>query len=212
MINNDVAGPAWPVHADDRDHRRCARGSGTGANDIFTLRRTGGDDVILSINATSRQFDMDDFTGIRLEGLAGMDLFKLVDPVVTSTLNRNVTVLGGNGHDAVDYSMRGGAMSFIGLRSPDSATAFSYISAITGSAHGPSCLDVEQIRGTQAGDTFDINDAGSVGQNIPMSSAAAVERHVHQRRGAAAHVHRRHGERPVPHRGRLAGGVRRRGQ
>ena len=54
-----------------------ARGS-EGA-DVFSLRRSGGDDVIITTNGASQTFDMDDFTGVRVEGLGGSDRFNVID-------------------------------------------------------------------------------------------------------------------------------------
>src|SRR5688500_19711463 len=48
-----------------------ARGA-EGADTIST-RRSGGDDVIVTTNGVNQTFDMDNFTGVRLEGLGGND-------------------------------------------------------------------------------------------------------------------------------------------
>src|SRR5688572_5093255 len=65
---------------------------GTEAADTISTRRTGADDVIVTTNGVSQTFDMDNFTGVRLEGLGGDDTFNLVDPL-TSPVVRNTTVL-----------------------------------------------------------------------------------------------------------------------
>ena len=44
---------------------------GSWGRDLITIERTGGDDVIVRVNNTSRTFDMDDFDGVLLRGNAG---------------------------------------------------------------------------------------------------------------------------------------------
>src|SRR5688572_6782585 len=65
---------------------------GTEGADTISLRRTGGDDVIVTTNGVNQTFDMDNFTGVRLEGLGAADDFFLLDPL-TSPVVRNTTVL-----------------------------------------------------------------------------------------------------------------------
>src|SRR6478735_2865441 len=54
---------------------------GTANADTISLRRSGGDDVIVTTNGTNQTFDMDNFTGVRLEGLGSADTFNLIDPL-----------------------------------------------------------------------------------------------------------------------------------
>ena len=76
-------------------------GRGTGAADTITVRRTGADDVIVQINSTSKQFDMDNFAGgVRLEGLGGNDHITVVDSLLTPVARR-VTLDGGAGNDTL---------------------------------------------------------------------------------------------------------------
>src|SRR5690348_13667375 len=78
---------------------------GTANADTISLRRTGTDDVIVTTNGANQTFDMDNFTGVRLEGLGGNDTFNLIDPL-TSPVVRNTTVVGGAGSDTVSYATR----------------------------------------------------------------------------------------------------------
>ena len=71
---------------------------GTGGNDTMALRQTGSDDVIVTTNGVNQQFDMDNFTSVRLEGLGGNDTFDIIDPL-TIPVVRPVTVHGGDGSD-----------------------------------------------------------------------------------------------------------------
>src|SRR5688572_13900239 len=84
---------------------------GTEGADTISVRRTGGDDVIVTTNGLNQTFDMDNFTGVRLEGLGGNDTFNLIDPL-TSPLVRNTTVIGGAGNDTVSYATRTGPLEF----------------------------------------------------------------------------------------------------
>src|SRR5688500_6588413 len=93
VITNDVPATPTPLAPSIAIESGVLVARGTGGNDVITVRRTGTDDVIVTANALSRQFDMDNFSGIRLEGLAGMDVFRLPDPVTTSALFRSTTVL-----------------------------------------------------------------------------------------------------------------------
>src|SRR5688572_10040970 len=103
---------------------------GTEAADTISTRRTGADDVIVTTNGVSQTFDMDEFTGVRLEGLGGADRLSVVDPL-TTPVNRPVTldggggndtmvtstgsetILGGDGQDTVDYSARTERLEFV---------------------------------------------------------------------------------------------------
>jgi Ca2+-binding RTX toxin-like protein len=84
---------------------------GTADADTFSLRRTGIDDVIVTTNGVNETFDMDTFTGVRLEGLGGNDAFNLIDPLTTPVV-RNTTVLGGDGDDTLSYATRTGPLVF----------------------------------------------------------------------------------------------------
>src|SRR5687767_15575427 len=84
---------------------------GTGGNDTIAVRRTGGDDVIVTTNGVNQTFDMDNFTGVRLEGLGGNDTFNMIDALVSPVV-RNTTILGGEGNDTIDYSSRTADLHF----------------------------------------------------------------------------------------------------
>src|SRR5688500_3420331 len=86
---------------------------GTANADTISVRRTGADDVIVTTNGANQTFDMDNFTGVRLEGLGGSDTFRLIDPLVSPVV-RNTTVLGGEGNDVMDYSSRTTSLWFHG--------------------------------------------------------------------------------------------------
>src|SRR5215211_4251982 len=64
---------------------------GTGGNDTIGVRRTGPDDVIVTTNGVSQTFDIDNFTGVRLEGFGGNDQLTVVDPLI-SPVTRPVTL------------------------------------------------------------------------------------------------------------------------
>jgi Ca2+-binding RTX toxin-like protein len=85
---------------------------GTEGADTISTRRTGIDDVIVTTNGVSQTFDMDEFTGVHLEGLGGSDTFNLIDPL-TSPVRRNTTVFGGAGNDTISYATRTAALDFI---------------------------------------------------------------------------------------------------
>ncbi|MGB7160179.1 MAG: calcium-binding protein, partial [Tepidisphaeraceae bacterium] len=84
---------------------------GTSGGDTISLRRSGADDVIVTTNGVNQAFDMDNFTGVRLEGLGGDDTFNLIDPLVSPVV-RNITVLGGAGNDTISYAARTTALNF----------------------------------------------------------------------------------------------------
>ena len=83
---------------------------GTDGADVISVRRSGVDDVIVTTNGVNQTFDMDNFTGVRLEGLGGNDTFNLVD-ALTSPVVRNTTVLGGDGDDTLSYATRSTALT-----------------------------------------------------------------------------------------------------
>jgi len=157
MVNNDVAITPAPATPSISIVGGVLVARGTGGNDVFSIRRTGTDDVIVTVNATSAQFDMDNFAGgIRLEGLAGMDLFRLVD-VLATPVARDVTVLGGDGIDTVDYGTRSAPLEFRGYRAADAGSPLPYISVSGGGDRFDRVAsDVEQIRGTNNNDLFAI--------------------------------------------------------
>src|SRR5688572_17639707 len=89
---------------------------GTEGADTISLRRTGGDDVIVTTNGVNQTFDMDNFTGVRLEGLGGNDTFNMVDALVSSDGSparvRDTTVRGGGGNDTISYAARTDTITF----------------------------------------------------------------------------------------------------
>jgi Ca2+-binding RTX toxin-like protein len=138
---------------------------GSGGDDTISLRRSGGDDVIVTTNGANQTFDMDDFTGVRLEGLAGSDTFRLTDPLVSPVV-RNVTVLGGGGIDTIDYSARSSALNFEGYLQADSATPFPYVRVTSGAQQDRVDNTVERFVGGSAGDTFSF-DGLFLGDEFP---------------------------------------------
>jgi uncharacterized delta-60 repeat protein len=86
---------------------------GTSGNDAIAIRRSGGDDVIVTVNSLSRQFDMDDFTAVLLDGLGGDDVLRITDAITAGAITRKVTLDGGAGDDSLtgnagDDVLRGG--------------------------------------------------------------------------------------------------------
>lgn len=132
---------------------------GTEAPDVISLRRTGTDDVIVTTNGVNQQFDMDHFTGVRLEGLGGDDRFELIDPL-TSPHVRNTTVLGGAGNDTVSYVTRTAALAFKGYQAPDSSTALPFIEVTAGAQIDRVALDVENVVAGSGNDMFRVNYGG----------------------------------------------------
>ena len=121
---------------------------GTAAGDTISLRRTGSDDVIVTTNGVNQTFDMDNFSGVRLEGLGGNDTFNMIDPL-TSPLVRNTTVIGGEGNDTISYATRTGALEF--------EFAFEFGSGSTSVAAGANDDEfsgVETVIGGSGDDTF----------------------------------------------------------
>jgi len=89
------------------------RARGSSGNDTIAIRRTGGDDVIVTVNSLTRQFDMDDFTTVLLEGLGGNDVLSITDAITAGAITRKVTLDGGAGNDSLtgnagDDVLRGG--------------------------------------------------------------------------------------------------------
>ena len=77
LLNGEVTSGDAPVSIVITNRILTATGSSLG--DTITVRRTGGDDVIVQINSLERQFDMDDFDGILIHGMAGEDSIGIVD-------------------------------------------------------------------------------------------------------------------------------------
>src|SRR5688500_12524646 len=117
---------------------------GTEGADTISTRRTGGDDVIVTTNGVSQTFDMDDFTGVRLEGLGGNDTFNLIDPLPRPVV-RNTTVLGGAGNDTISYATRTVALAF--KIDPEDST-------MTSNAQVDHFVAVETVIGGAGNDSF----------------------------------------------------------
>jgi Ca2+-binding RTX toxin-like protein len=122
-------------------------GTGTSGPDVIAVRRVLTDDVVVTINGVARQFDMDNFTGLRLEGVGGNDTFNLIDPLV-SPLVRNTTVLGGAGMDTISYASRTVALKF------DIQTVYS---TMTIGAQRDRFDEVETVLGGSGADSFDLS-------------------------------------------------------
>jgi Ca2+-binding RTX toxin-like protein len=121
---------------------------GTEGTDTISTRRTGTDDVIVTTNGVSQTFDMDDFTGVRLEGLGGDDTFRLIDPL-TSPLVRNTTVIGGAGNDTISYATRTAALN---------VTVDPARGVVASGAQTDEFLGVETIVGGAGNDVFDYGN------------------------------------------------------
>jgi Ca2+-binding RTX toxin-like protein len=149
------------AHAEPLEPRRLLAGieagilvaRGTENGDAISLRRSGIDDVIVTTNGVNQTFDMDDFTGVRLEGLGGNDTFNLIDPL-TSPVVRNTTVFGGDGEDTVGYAARSAPLDFTGFNDPDSAMPVAYVKMASGEQVDRIALDVEAYRGGSGADRF----------------------------------------------------------
>ena len=128
-------------------------GRGTGGNDTMEVRRTGGDDVVITTNGVNQTFDMDNFSGVRLEGLGGNDTFRLIDPLVSPVV-RNTTVLGGAGNDVLDYSARTTALRFSGYDEGDADTPFPFATITAGAQEDRADTTLEHFIGGSAGDSF----------------------------------------------------------
>jgi Ca2+-binding RTX toxin-like protein len=126
---------------------------GTGGNDTIAVRRTGADDVIITTNGVNQTFDMDNFTGVRLDGLGGNDTFNLIDPLVSPVV-RNTTVLGGAGNDRISYATRTVALAF--KIDPEDST-------MTSGAQVDHFVAVETVIGGAGNDSFRYgNERGPV--------------------------------------------------
>src|SRR5688572_27081590 len=130
---------------------------GTTGVDTISLRRTGTDDVIVTTNGIGQTFDMDNFSGVRLEGLGGDDTFNLIDPL-TSPLVRNTTVLGSAGRDTISYATRTAPLNFrINPLDPDGSSMMS-------GAQLDRFNGIEVVVGGSAGDVFTY---AQVGDDLP---------------------------------------------
>ena len=69
--------------------------TGTDGNDVIKAERVGFDDVRVTVNSLSKTFDLDDVSGFRLNGLAGVDSLKAVGHIA------NVTLDGGGSFDTL---------------------------------------------------------------------------------------------------------------
>jgi uncharacterized delta-60 repeat protein len=92
---------------------RVLTATGTANADTITIERTGTDDVIVKVGTLSRQFDMDDFDTVLLQGLGGNDTITVLEPIQAGSLTRKVTLEGGAGNDTLlgnglDEVLRGG--------------------------------------------------------------------------------------------------------
>ena len=121
---------------------------GTASADTISLRRTGTDDVIVTTNGVNQQFDMDNFSGVRLEGLGGNDTFNMIDPL-TSPLVRNTTVLGGAGNDTISYATRTAALN---------VTVDPARGVVASGAQTDEFLGIETIVGGAGNDVFDYGN------------------------------------------------------
>src|SRR5688500_1606186 len=147
---------------------------GTGGNDTIAVRRTGIDDVIITTNGVDQTFDMDNFTGVRLEGLGGNDTFNLIDPLVSPVV-RNTTILGGAGNDVVDYSARTTSLRFDGYEQPDAATPFPDATVTAGAQEDRVDTTVEHFIGGSAGDVFAGFDGGALDSDTFPEPALTLE-------------------------------------
>ena len=154
MRRNVYAGSLATAVAEALESRRLLAGieagvlvaRGTAGNDTISVRRAGTDDVIITTNGVNQTFDMDNLTGVRLEGLGGNDRFNMVDALV-SPLVRNTTVLGGEGSDTIDYSSRTTDLHFIIDPSGNGA-------GMTSGPQADGIFDVETVIGGAGNDSF----------------------------------------------------------
>ena len=128
-------------------------GTGTSSADAISVRRVLGDDVIVMINGAAQQFDMDNFTGVRLEGLGGNDTFSLLDPLVSPVV-RNTTVVGGDGSDTIDYSTRTAAIML------DYNTEGTVGSNVQQGVQRDLFFTIETLLGGSGNDTFRYGSSG----------------------------------------------------
>jgi Ca2+-binding RTX toxin-like protein len=137
-------------------------GTGTSGNDVISIRRVLTDDVVLTINGVDKTFDMDDFTGVRLEGLGGNDTFRMVDALVSPVV-RQTTIQGSAGEDTADYSTRSQAINF--LVDPTGANT----PGATSGAQRDEFADVETLIGGSGNDTLTYAGDGDVDADVVVS-------------------------------------------
>jgi Ca2+-binding RTX toxin-like protein len=125
---------------------------GTALNDTISARRSLTDDVIVTTNGISQTFDMDDFTGVRLEALEGDDTFNLIDPLVSPVV-RNTTIVGGAGSDTLSYATRVIGLSF--KIDPNG-------SQVTSGAQVDEFSEIELARGGNGNDTFEYGNSTAI--------------------------------------------------
>jgi uncharacterized delta-60 repeat protein len=139
---------------------------GQWGQDLITIGRTGSDDVIVRVNEVSRQFDMDDFTGVLLRGNNGFDDLRVLQPIVAGSIVRKVTLEGGNGNDTLtgaagDDVIRGGegADALVGLDGSD---------ALFGGGGNDSLFGGTGADFMDGGDAADVLDAtdGTPGDSV----------------------------------------------
>jgi Ca2+-binding RTX toxin-like protein len=73
---------------------------GSWGQDLITVERVGQDNVIVRVNQTRREFDMDDFDSLLLRGNGGWDELRVIHPL-PGNLVRPVTLQGGAGRDTL---------------------------------------------------------------------------------------------------------------
>ena len=155
---------------------------GTEVADTISTRRSGGDDVIVTTNGVNQTFDMDNFSGVRLEGLGGNDTFRLIDPLV-SPFVRNTTVLGGDGNDVMDYSSRTTSLRFNGYEEGEGATPFPYATVRSGVQEDQADTTVEHFIGGSAGDSFGFDgmfiDDPFTGPSLTLEGRGGDDRFGH---------------------------------
>lgn len=140
-------------------------GTGTSGNDVISVRRVLTDDVVLTINGVAKTFDMDDFTGVRLEGLSGNDTFRMIDALVLPVV-RNATILGGAGNDSADYSARSAVINF--FIDPTGPSELGLPGASSG-AQTDEFAEVETVIGGAGNDRFTLAQARDADETQPVS-------------------------------------------
>src|SRR5688500_5864995 len=150
-----VCSPAWRAAFSSHAARK--------KGDTISVRRGGIDDVIVTTNGVNQTFDMDNFTGVRLEGLGGNDTFNLIDALLTVSADdeRHVTVLGGPGTDTVSYATRKNGLTF--RRYEDDG----FLSVTVNERGDRVDAAVERFVGGLADDRFEVDDRDHVLANPP---------------------------------------------
>jgi Ca2+-binding RTX toxin-like protein len=108
---------------------------------------------------------MDEFTGIRLEGLGAADDFFINDPLVSPEV-RNTTILGGAGVDELVYAERTDELTFSLFSTPNAQNPTGpYDTTISSDAQLDLARDVEFFEAGSGNDTFlfgGSNPAGDI--------------------------------------------------